>query len=46
MIYMNITSFVLISQVEKDHSMIETRRLKNAVIFFYTFLYLLAYLFL
>ena len=37
-IYVNITSFVLISQLEKDHSMIETRRLKNVVIFFQTIL--------
>ena len=29
----NITSFVLISQLEKDHSTIETRHLKNADIF-------------
>ena len=33
MIYMNITNFVLISQLEKDQSMTERRRLKNAVIF-------------
>ena len=32
-VYINTTSFVLISQLEKDHSMIETRRLKNLVIF-------------
>ena len=32
-IIINITSFVLISQLENDHSMIETRRLKNVVIF-------------
>ena len=32
-IYINITSFILISQLEKYHSMIETRRLKNVVIF-------------
>ena len=31
MIYINITNFVLISQLEKDHGMIETRRLKNVV---------------
>ena len=30
MIYINITNFVLISKHEKDHSMVETRRLKNA----------------
>ena len=34
MIYINITNFVLISSLEKDRSMIETRRLKNVVIFF------------
>ena len=33
MIYMNITNFVLISQLEKDQSMTERHRLKNAVIF-------------
>ena len=33
MIIINITSFVLISQLEKDHSMTETHRLKNVVIF-------------
>ena len=33
MIYINITSFVPISELEKDHSMIETRPLKNVVIF-------------
>ena len=38
MIYINITNFVLISYFEKDHSMIETRRLKNVVIFFQTIL--------
>ena len=32
------TGFVLISQLEKDHSMICTRRLKNVVIFFQTIL--------
>ena len=37
MIYINITNFVLISYLEKDHSMTETRRLKN-VIFFQTIL--------
>ena len=34
MIYINITNFVL----EKDQSMIETRRLKNVVIFLQTIL--------
>ena len=29
----NVDEFVLISYLEKDHSMIETRRLKNVVIF-------------
>ena len=37
MIYINITNFVLISYLEKDHSMTETRHLKN-VIFFQTIL--------
>ena len=32
MIYINITSFVLISKLEKDHSMTETRRLKKVFI--------------
>ena len=31
MIYININSFVVISQLEKDHSMIEKRRLKNFI---------------
>ena len=38
MIYMNITNFVLISQLEKYHSMMERHRLKNVVIFFQTIL--------
>ena len=38
MIYINITSFVLISYLEKDPSVIETHRLKNVVIFFQTVL--------
>ena len=29
MIYINITNFALIRYLEKDHSMMETRRLKN-----------------
>ena len=29
MIYINITNFVVISELEEDHSMIETRRLRN-----------------
>ena len=33
-IYVKITSFVLIGQLEKDHSMIETHHLKDVVIFF------------
>ena len=33
MIYINITIFVAISSLEKDHSLIETYRLKNVVIF-------------
>ena len=33
MIYINITNFVLISSLEKDRSMIETRRLKNVIFF-------------
>ena len=32
MIYINITSFVLISKLEKGHSMTETRRLKKLFI--------------
>ena len=34
MIYINITYFVLISQLEKDHSMIEMCYLKNVFFFF------------
>ena len=34
--YINITNFVLINELEKDHSMIETHRLKNVVIFLQT----------
>ena len=34
----NVAVFVLISQLEKDHSMIETRSLKNVVIFVQTIL--------
>ena len=33
-----MTKFVLISQLEKDHNMIEMRRLKNIVIFIQTVL--------
>ena len=33
MSYINITNFVLISLLEKDHSMIKTHRLENVVIF-------------
>ena len=32
----NVAVFVLITQLEKDHSMIETLRLKNVVIFVQT----------
>ena len=38
MTYINITKFVLINYIEKDHSMIEMRRLKNNVIFIQTIL--------
>ena len=38
MTYINITKFVLINYLEKDHSMIETCRLKNVVIFIFTIL--------
>ena len=38
MIYINITKFIPFNQLEKDHSMIETRRLKNFVIFIQTIL--------
>ena len=34
----NVAEFVLISYLKKDHSMIETRRLKNVVIFIQTLL--------
>lgn len=33
-VYINATSFVLISQPDKDHIMTETRYLKKIVIFF------------
>ena len=33
MIYINITKFVLNNQLEEDHSMIQTCRLKNVAIF-------------
>ena len=33
MTYKNIAKFVLINSLGKDHSMIETRRLKKVVIF-------------
>ena len=39
MIYVNITKFLLISQLKKDHSMIETRHLKSVVIFRQTILW-------
>ena len=38
MTYINITKFVRINSLEKDHSMIETRRSKNVVIFIATIL--------
>ena len=38
MTYINITKFIPINQLEKDHSMIEMHRLKNIVIFIQTFL--------
>ena len=38
MIYVNITKFLLISQLKEDHSMIETRHLKSVVIFSQTIL--------
>ena len=34
----NVAEFVLISSFEKDNGMIETRRLKNVVIFIQTLL--------
>ena len=34
----NVAKFVLITELEKDQSMIETRRLKNVVIFIQTIL--------
>ena len=34
----NVAEFVLISLLKKDHGMIETRRLKNVVIFIQTIL--------
>ena len=36
MIYINIAHFILISLLEKDYSMIETRGLKNVVVFIRT----------
>ena len=38
MIYINTSNFVLINYLEKDHSMIEMRCLKNIVIFIQTIL--------
>ena len=38
MTYVNITKFVLIIELEKGHSMIETRCLENVVIFIQTIL--------
>ena len=43
MAYINITKFVVINQLEKDHSMIETPRLKNVVIFIQIILLLFSY---
>ena len=40
MTYINISKFVLINELEKDHSIIETRRLKNVVIFIQTIIHL------
>ena len=34
----NVAEFALISELEKDHSMIETHRLKNVAIFVQTIL--------
>ena len=42
MIYINVINFVLIGKLENDHRMIETRRLKNVVIFFEAFFKLCA----
>ena len=36
MIYISITNFIRISYIEKDHSMIEMRRLKNVASFLET----------
>ena len=38
MTYINIAKFVLINQLEKDHSTIEARRFKNVVVFIQTIL--------
>ena len=38
MTYINITKFALVNELEKDHSMIQTHRLKH-VIFVQTVLY-------
>ena len=43
MTYINITKFVLINELEKDHSMTETCRLKNLLIFIQTFVSLLTF---
>ena len=43
MLYIIITNFLPVSLLRKDHSMIETRRLKNVVIFFKTILSLVLY---
>ena len=36
MIYINDTNFVLIKKNKKDHSIVETCRLNNAIVFFET----------
>ena len=38
MTYMNINKLVIINELEKDHGMIEARRLKKVVIFIQTVL--------
>ena len=38
MICINVAEFAVISYIEKDHSMIETHRLKSVVIFIQTIL--------
>ena len=43
MTYINVSKFVLINELEKDHSIIETRRLKNVLIFIQTIIHLYWY---